>query len=117
MLKEYKFEEQCLKEMANLRTEKTGLDHGTIYMSSKEGNHGARIKFYRGRAGNNPSASITISNSPEVIEDAIGLKASEIKELFSFVVKNRKILIKAWNEGSTMYTDEWEALLKSIKKI
>ena len=106
-----------LKEMANLRPEKTGLDHGTIYISSKEGNHGARIKFYRGRAGNVSSASITISKNPEVIEDSIGLKSSEIKELFQFVIKNKDVLLTAWSKGHSMYSDEWDALLKSIRRI
>ena len=49
-----------LSEMSNLRTDDTGLSTGTIYVSAKEGNHGARVKFYRGRPGKDkPSASIS----------------------------------------------------------
>jgi hypothetical protein len=106
-----------IKEMANLPTKDTGLDHGTIYISSKEGNHGPRIKFYRGRPGNFPSASITISKNPEIIEDSIGLKSSEVHELFTFVQINKKNLLYIWVHGTELMIDEWNAKVSSLKKI
>ena len=118
-MKRYKFveEKELIKEMANLRSEDTGLDHGTIYISSKEGNQGPRIKYYRGRPGNTPSASISISNNPEVVEDSIDLKSLEIKELVLFVQKNKSKLLLAWNKGYSMYKDEWNNLINSLEKI
>jgi len=110
--------DNVLKEMANLSTDKTGIDHGTIYISSEEGNHGPRIKFYRGKPSKtNPSASITISKTPEVVEDAIGLKTSEIKDVFEFVKINKKRLLYMWYHGAEMIDDTWEIHKKSLKKI
>lgn len=118
-MKKYVFSrDTILKEMANLSPEKTGIDHGTIYVSSEEGNHGPRVKFYRGKpSSHNPSASISISKTPEVVEDSIGIKSSEIKDVFSFVIANKKRLLYMWYHGSEMMDDVWDKHKKSLKKI
>ena len=110
--------DNILKEMANLSIEKTGLDHGTIYISSEEGHHGPRIKYYRGKPGKNiTSASISISKNPEVKEDSLNLKASEKNELFKFVILNKKRLLYMWNHGMEMIDDEWDKHKRSLKRI
>jgi len=108
---------ECMKEMANLRNNKTGLSHGTIYISTKEGNHGPRIKFYRDSPGVNKSASINISKNPEVVEDSIHITGQEQKEVFEFVKLNYNKLIDFWNNGNSWYSDEVDSFIKSLEKI
>jgi hypothetical protein len=107
----------CIKEMANLRSNKTGLSHGTIYISTKEGNHGPRVKFYRDRPGVNKSVSINISKNPKVVEDSINITAQEQKEVFEFVKLNYNKLIDFWNNGNSWYSDEVDIFLKNLEKI
>ena len=71
-----------LIEMANLTVEDTGLSRGWIRVSTQEGKHGARVKYYRDRPSRRtPSASISISPNPEVKEDSVIMTAKEIKEI------------------------------------
>ena len=109
-------EKQPLKEMANLRNTQTGLSNGTLYISTQEGNHGPRVKFFRGSPGNTPSASITISDTPEIIEDSIDISEKEIREITAYVMKNKEALLNFWNNGHTWYSDEVEKFKKKILK-
>jgi len=103
-----------LSEMANLPVNRTGLSHGIIYVSNRQGQHGPRIKYYRKNPGRTPSASISIAIEPEILEDSIGISTIERDELFIFVRKNYTFLLKIWNEGEQMTIDEW---LDGIRKI
>jgi hypothetical protein len=109
-------EKEELVEMSNLRHTDTGLDHGSIYISSKEGKHGPRVKYYRDRPGSK-SASISISDFPEVKEDALGLKSKELKQIIQFILINKKTLLKIWNEGHLMFKDEFNDVINSLNKI
>ena len=107
-----------IKEMSNIEHQDIGIDHGTVYISTHEGHHGPRIKYYRGRPGDNiPSASISISKNPEVKEDSRGLKESEKKELFAFVIKNKKVLLYLWVYGNTLLKREGDNKVNNLKKI
>lgn len=109
-----------LSEMSNLRTTDTGLSTGTIYVSAKEGNHGARVKYYRGRPGKDkPSASISIAREPVVLEDSLTppIKTQEQKEVIAFVKKNYTKLKNIWDTGLELYKDEWDTLVNSLEPI
>jgi len=109
---------ESLKEMANLRNSFTGVSHGTIYISSKEGNHGPRVKYFRGKPGKSfPTASFTISENPKVVEDSIKLTALEIKEVSLFVRINKETLLQLWRNGAYLYKEDWNALVDSLKAI
>ena len=112
------FNEDHLHEMANLKNNKTGLSHGTIYISTSEGNHGPRVKFFKGRPGSYlPSASITISDIPTVVEDSIGITINEKNEIIAFININKEKLLKIWNYGNSMYSNEFDKIKNSLKKI
>lgn len=94
------------------------MSHGTIYISTKEGNHGPSVKYFRGRPGDDiPSASITISDDPIVVEDSINIKPKEVKEVIKFININKVSLLKIWNEGHSMYSDEFDKIKNSLKNI
>jgi len=117
-MKRYKEEVIELREMANLRSKQTGLTKGTIYISTKEGNHGPRVKFYRDRPKeSSSSASITISKDPELVEDSVNITSKEFKEVSQFILLNLKSLLDFWNSGAYWYTDEVDKFKKELKKI
>ncbi len=59
--------EIALIEMANLPTEKTGVE-GVVYISTTQGSHAPRVKWYPGRpAENAPCLSVTIEASPRSV--------------------------------------------------
>ena len=109
-----RYKEEKLIEMANLSVTTTGLSKGTIYISNRQGKHGARIKYYRNNPGKSSSASISISETPEVVSDKLKLTTKEKKELFKFVELNYSLLLKYWDSGETMIITD---VLSQIKKI
>jgi len=113
-MKRYKFKKEPLLEMANLGISRTGLSKGVIYISNRQGKHGARIKYYRNNPGKSPSTSISIDKNPKILIDKLDLTAKEIKELILFVKLNYNILINYWEKGETMLIDD---ILEKIKPI
>ena len=109
-----------LTEMSNLRTVDSGLSTGTLYVSAKEGNHGPRVKYYRGGPGQNrPSASISVSKTPLVVEDSLKspIKVQEQKEVKAFIIKNYLKLKVIWDTGLGLYKDEWDKLINALEPI
>jgi len=107
-----------LLEMANLHPVDTGFDSGILYVSTKQGHHGPRVKFFRNRAGEgNPSASISISSNPEVKEDSIKITKSEINKVSAFIILNYKELLRFWKEGNSWSRQEVNAFFDNLKKV
>ena len=106
-----------LREMANLVTSQTGITKGIIYISTREGNHGPRVKFFRGKPKNNPSASITIAKNPELVEDSVNITAKEFKEVSKFVSLNYKELLNFWNDGTNWSDPDVTKFKSELKKI
>jgi hypothetical protein len=114
-----KEDKQIFIEMSNLNIDDTGMTKGWIRVSSKEGKHfKGRVKYYRDRPSDStPSASISISPNPDIMNDSINITTNEKKQIFQFVIINYKKLNKMWFEGGSMHYKEWEQLLHSLKKI
>ena len=63
--------DEDLVEMANLPEEDTGIP-GTIFVSTRMGRHGPRVKYFDGRAGEaQPSCSVTIADPPRVVANSL----------------------------------------------
>lgn len=109
-----------LFEMANLPVKYTGMEHGTIYISTKQGNHGPRVKYYRGNPGTNNSASITISDDPKVVHDSIeygGINTREERQVKKFILLNKDALLDFWYNGNSLNVDEVSEFVKKLVKI
>ncbi len=113
MLKEENFE----VDHANLGTGKTGILSGFIYISTIEGNYGPRIKYKGNLRFGNTWFSVSISNSPEVIEGNPNITRDEnLKKIFEFVKLNYRALNNFWVNGIYMPDKEVRLMIKSLKK-
>ena len=100
-----------LCEMANLSQRRTGINT-RIYVSSKEGQHGPRIKVYN--SSNDESFSMSIEDSPKVLIGNPNIVSTKIfKQIIKWVQINKNILLYYW-QHSDMDIDD---LLDGIKKI
>ena len=100
-----------LCEMANLSQRRTGI-YTRIYVSSKEGQHGPRIKVYN--SSNDESFSMSIEDSPKVLIGNPNIVSTKIfKQIIKWVQINKNILLYYW-QHSDMDIDD---LLDGIKKI
>lgn len=110
-------------EMANLRSKRTGLSDQKyiIYISTKQGSHGPRVKVFKlpeiGKTA--PSVSISIEVEPKVIsENGLTLPKAIESEVKYWVSINRVVLLKLWsvkNSDSVIiddYLDELEKISK-----
>lgn len=104
-----------ISEMANLPEKETGIK-GFIYISTKQGNHGPRIKYYKKLGQDKPSLSIQISKDPKVVVVSSGFViSSEIeKKLIQYIKLNRIKLLKFWKHGTKMTRGEVNKLLDSL---
>jgi len=117
-MEEYKRKYEDLKEMANLPSKDTGFSKGFLYISTQEGNHGARVKYYRNSPSQSrPYASISINKIPRLLVDDIKITSKEFKEVSDFIKLNLKDLLKFWNEGAYLMKDEQQKLVNSLKTI
>lgn len=104
-------ESEVLNEMANLSQRKTGINT-RIYISSKEGLHGPRIKVYN--SSNDESFSLSIEDTPRVLVGNPNIVSNKIfKQSIRWVQINKEILLYYWQHPE-MYTDD---LLEKIQKV
>lgn len=108
-----------LFEMANLRENRTGIP-GTIYISTAQGEHGPRVKYFAARPGNDqPSFSVTITMPPKVEVNSLPQQVmNEFSPLVTqWVQLNYQSLLGFWNNGNSWYDEEVEAFKAALKKI
>lgn len=103
-------------EMANLGKNQTGFDK-VIYISTREGSHGHRVKLYYKPGKDQPSTSITISDDPKVVADSLKPKKSDVEKVKQFIKLNKDVLLNFWFQGDTMMSDEVETMTSSFKKV
>ena len=110
-------------EMANLRSKRTGLSDQKyiIYISTKQGSHGPRVKVFKlpeiGKTA--PSVSISIEVEPKVIsENGLTLPKLIESEVKYWVSINHVILLKLWNvrNSDSVIIDDYLDELEKISK-
>ncbi len=107
-----------LLEMANLESDQTGVE-GTIYISTRQGSHAPRVKYYARRPGENqPSMSILIAADPEVVENCLPdrIASRMAPRVQAWVRLNHDKLRDFWFNGNTWYQREVEAFIASLEK-
>lgn len=107
-----------LHEMANLEPEKTGVD-GFVYVSTAFARHGPRVKYFRKLGKGQPSFSVSISETPEVLVSTLSASETEryAPQVIEFVRSNRERLLDFWNNGTEWPSDQVHAFLNSFEKI
>lgn len=115
--------EKVFVEMANLRSKRTGLSDQKyiIYISTKQGSHGPRVKVFKlpeiGKTA--PSVSISIEVEPKVIsENGLTLPKSIESEVKYWASINHVILLKLWNvkNSDSVILDDYLDELEKISK-
>jgi hypothetical protein len=95
--------DQDLVEMTNLPEEDTGVP-GTIFVSTRMGKHGPRVKYFDGRAGERrPSFSVAIADPPRVVASSLpeAIVSQRFPLVAAWVALNRSALLELWNEGTS----------------
>jgi hypothetical protein len=107
-----------LFEMENLEAEQTGIE-GTIYISTRQGSHAPRVKYYAGRPGENQaSMAILIAADPEVVDSSLPdrIASRMAPQVQTWVRLNHDKLRDFWFNGNTWYQREVEAFIASLEK-
>ena len=109
-----------LLDMANLVEAETGLA-GIIYVSTQQGTHGPRVKWYpsRPKSRGDDCLSVTIAADPKVFNHRIP-KAVETRmadSLKGWVALNHQELLDFWQNGWKWTRTEVTAFFDNLKKV
>jgi len=111
--------DEDLVEMANLPEEDTGIS-GTIFVSTRMGRRGPRVKHFDGRAGEaQPSCSVTIADPPRVVANSLPdhVVRQRAPLVSAWVALNRDALLQFWNEGASWTRAEVSRFLDGLKRL
>ena len=113
------FQRENLSEMANLRERNTGVP-GMIYISTRQGSHSARIKYFPAGIKGGPNMSITVGPNPRV-KVSSGLSYKDVmnlsKPVIEWITINYASLLKFWEEGTNWSVDEIAEFFGELKKV
>ena len=105
--------------VVNLPREDTGVA-GVITVSTAQGQHGPRIKWYPGRPGREaPCLTVTLEAPPRVLNH--GLSAREAAEaegqVRAWAMANREALLRFWSDGLSWTRAEVNAFVDGLAKL
>jgi hypothetical protein len=103
-----------LFEMANLSPSRTGIERGYIYISTKQGNHGCRIKYFSNLRDQSKVMIVSIPHF-KVIEDTASCSKKIKKQVLHFAKTNSKKLLEFWNQGNSWTDDEVREFQDNLK--
>jgi len=103
-----------LFEMANLSPSRTGIERGYIYISTKQGNDGCRIKYFS-NLRNQSKVMIVFIPHFKVIEDTAPCSKKIKKQVLQFAKINSKKLLDFWNKGNTWTDDKVRQFQDNLK--
>lgn len=106
-------------DMANLRSKDTGVP-GTVYVSTREGQHAPRVKWYPGRpAPDAPFVTVTLERPPRPINHGVRPWEAQdgVVSTVAWVEQNREALLRFWHEGAYWDRDEVNAFFDSLRKL
>jgi hypothetical protein len=109
--------EDDLFEMANLVQAQTGIA-GVIYISTSQGSHGPRVKFFLKPGKGQPSFSVSIGPDPEVVANSLPEKTKrDMSPLITgWVRMNYAALQQFWDHGTDWTDPQVTAFKQSLKK-
>jgi hypothetical protein len=107
-----------LIEMANLPESDTGIP-GWIYVSSRQGSHAPRIKYYANRPTRQaPSMSVGISEDAPIFNHRLPIEVvQQIGPLVQqWVCQNKDALLSFWNDGYQWSREEVNQFLLGLRR-
>jgi hypothetical protein len=111
-------EEDEVFDMANLSEARTGIP-GVVYVSTRVGRHGPRVKYFE-RAGNDqPSFSVSIAEPPDVVANSLPERVLKrmAPKVIAWVALNREALLDFWLRGDTWMKEEVDKHLDSFARL
>ena len=108
----------ALIEMANLPESDTGIP-GWIYVSSRQGSHAPRVKYYAGRPTRRaPCMSVVVSDDARSLNhrlpvDVVQQMAPLVQQ---WVRQNKDALLSFWNDGYQWSREEVNQFLLGLRK-
>lgn len=111
-------EEDEVHDMANLSEARTGVP-GVIWISTRVARHGPRVKYYEKAGSDQPSFSVSIAETPEVVANSLPERVVKrmSPEVIEWVGLNRAALLEFWNRGDTWMDEEVEAFKKALVRL
>ena len=112
-------DEDGLLDMANLGESKTGVS-GTIHISTSQGPHGPRVKYFPGRPGDQvPSLSVSISDQPALLYSNLPgpVERRALPRVQAWVRLNHVSLLAFWQRGTTWMDEEVDAFKASLARL
>jgi hypothetical protein len=109
--------DEDLVEVANLPEEDSGIPR-TIFVSTRMGRRGPRVKYFDGRAGEaQPSCSVTIADPPGVVANSLPdqIVRQRAPLVSAWVALNRDALLEFWNEGASWTRAEVSRFLDGVE--
>ncbi|MBX9748040.1 MAG: hypothetical protein K5Q68_00350 [Roseococcus sp.] len=105
-------------EMANLTEDETGVP-GIIYVSTRQGRHGPRIKWYPRRGGSGEAfLTVTLENPPRILNHGVPPReASSAVAAAEWAEMNRSALLRFWEEGTSLTFQEVGTFLRGLTKL
>lgn len=113
------FAEDVDFEMTNLGRKHTNIP-GVIFVSSRLGAHGPRVKWYAEKPkGNGPCVIVSIGPDPVVRDDFIGtVQSRQAADLVrAWVRLNHADLLDFWNNGTGWDIDELTDFTRRLKPL
>ena len=113
------FAEDRLLEMANLDEEDTHAP-GMIFISTRLGSHGPRVKWYPGAPSRTaPCLIVSIGPEPKVRDDFLPSQVSRPAAplVTAWVRANHAALLEFWNKGETWNRRRVSAFLDGLKPL
>lgn len=105
--------------MANLGPDDTGVD-GIIYISTAQGQHGPRVKWYPRRAGRTePCVTVTLAAQPVVIDHGVAPAEFRFAEdkVVAWVKRNRAELLDFWSNGLSWMRQDVSRFIDGLAKL
>ena len=105
-------------DMANLSEARTGVP-GVIWISTRVGRHGPRVKYYEKPGADQPSFSVSIAEPPAVVANSLPERVVQrmSPRVMDWVRLNREALLNLWSAGDTWLKEQVDAHIDSLKPL
>ena len=105
-------------EMANLPPSRTGIE-GVIFVSTRMGPHGPRVKYYERAGRAQPCLSVAIADHPSVVANSLPQRVADAMapKVAAWVLLNKPALLEFWDHGDTWLQPQVEAFLHGLKPL
>lgn len=111
-------EEDAAPEMTNLPESRTGVP-GVVFISTRMGSHGPRVKYFLQAGSGRPSFSVSIEAESKLLANSLDerdlRRAAPL--VTAWVSANHEALARFWFEGEGMLADDLIAFLNGLQKL